>query len=383
MNTLEQPLNLTPLNTWHIQNNAKMIPFSGWSLPVSYGSVIEEHLWTRECVSIFDVCHMGEFLVRGEDVSNKLDRILTNDISSIEVGQCRYSLMLNENAGVIDDLIVYRCKEDEFMIVVNAGCKDKDFSWIKKQLQDCDVRDISVFLAKIDVQGPLSASVLSDFFGEDIGKKIFSLGYFRFFSFTYNDMDLIISRTGYTGELGYEIYIPWDYALDFWQDLLEKEPKIKPAGLGARDSLRMEVCFPLYGNELKEDITPLEAGLMRFVCLDKDFIGKEVLLEKINSNDIPYKLVGLASLSKRPMRSGDLVYTKDEEQIGFISSGGFSPSLGVGIGMAYIKPSFLSEDTIGRKVYVKRGKIVIESEIVEMPFYKDGTVRKDPSNLGG
>ncbi len=359
-------LHRTALYSEHLKLGARMIDFSGWELPVQFTSIIQEHLWTRENASIFDVSHMGQIFVKGDRAGEFLDWMLTNSISSLETGQCRYTLMLNEEAGIIDDLIAYRIGGEEFMLVVNAGRREKDFSWLLSHRWDgIELEDRTFQITKIDLQGPRSLEVLNELMGRDFS----FLGYFRFVEARMQDDDVLVSRTGYTGELGYEIYIAWDQGPFLWNRLLEFD-LVRPAGLGARDTLRLEVGYPLYGQDIDETTTPIEANLERFVFWDKEFVGKEAL-KKRRSEGASHRLVGLKGDGKRPFRKGDKVFSLDGEEVGWITSGSYSPSLEKAIGLAYIKDGF----EVGDRVRVEGQRAGADAEIFSYPFYKQGTVR--------
>ncbi len=355
----------TPLYNWHISNKGRIVDFAGWALPVSYLSIIDEHTWTRENASVFDICHMGQIFVKGRDSAKSLNALLTNDVSSMRKGQCRYSFMLNDSGTIIDDLIVYRF-DDYFMIVVNAARKDIDFEWISGHTPSGTyVSDESARIAKIDLQGP-KASLAAK---EALGIGLSGLKYYHFWEMEFADIPLVISRTGYTGELGYEFYCEADKAIELWERFLSVD-FVRPAGLGARDSLRLEMGYPLYGQDISDSVTPIEAGLDRFVDLDKDFLGKEKMLEKANL--AKRMLTGIVGATRRPFRHNDKVVGQDGCEIGIVTSGGYSPSLGVAIGLAYVNKGVNSN----QDVFVRNGKgSLMKASIAQYPFYKDGTVR--------
>ncbi|MBI4309283.1 MAG: glycine cleavage system aminomethyltransferase GcvT, partial [Candidatus Omnitrophica bacterium] len=266
---MEQALYNTPLVEEHIALGAKMVGFGGWNMPLQYEGILAEWDHNRKTCSVFDCSHMGEFLIKGDAVKSGLDHIVTQTIADMPLKTCRYGMMLNARGGVIDDLIVYRKAADEWMIVVNAANIEKNARHFKANLTSAaQFTDISMAMAKLDAQGPLSRDVLMPLV-PDIKK----LKYYSFDEFMVLGQRCLISRTGYTGELGYEIYCAWDQARAIWQALL-KDPRVKPTGLGARDVLRIEVCYPLYGHELDEHISPLQAGLGKFIDWNKDFIGR-------------------------------------------------------------------------------------------------------------
>lgn len=349
----------TPLNEWHKANGAKMVEFGGWEMPVQYEGIIKEHLHCRKEASLFDICHMGEFIVSGEKARKELASILTHDFEKLPPSRCKYGFMLNEKGGVIDDLIVYCLKENEFMLVVNAARKDVDFNWLKKHLKESQIQDISQQTAKLDLQGPKSFEVLNQIFEQDFN----DLKYFSFKEIIFKGLKLLISRTGYTGELGCEIYLPWEKAQEIWETIL-KHPLVKPGGLGARDTLRLEVGLPLYGQDLDEEHTPVEAGYGFLITSQADFIGKE------NLQTIKEKLIPLQVSSKRSPRHNDQVMLADKE-VGVVTSGSFAPSLGYSIALAYVKEEFSKEE----KFIITDGKKKLEAKKTELPFYKQGTAR--------
>ncbi len=368
-----QNLFRTPLYNEHLNLSARMVDFAGWLMPVSYTSIVAEHNWTRDNASLFDICHMGEFIVEGREAEAFLDYLITSRIRGLNIGQCRYGLLLNDNAGILDDLIVYRIEKDRFMVVVNAATKDKDFQWFAEHTRDfnAEVSDISNLIAKIDIQGPRSAEVLSEFLQRDLS----GIGYFRFKEFGHNAKKIIVSRTGYTGELGFELYIPVEMAVGIWQGLLA-HPLVRPAGLGARDTLRLEMGYPLYGQDMDETRNPVEAGMERFVYWDKDFIGKDALLG-VTAKGTHCRLVGIISDSRRPFRHNDKVFSVDGREVGIVTSGSFSPSLKKAIGLAYIDRDI----DYGDNVLVK-GRGTIEVQVSDYPFYKNGSLRDKVSPVG-
>ena len=253
-------LHNTPLLHEHIALGAKMVGFGGWNMPLQYEGIIAEWDHNRKTCSIFDCSHMGEFIIKGDAVRSGLDRIVTQTIIDMPLGSCRYGAILSDKGGVIDDLIVYRKAQEEWMIVVNASNIEKDAFHFKANLTTAAAfTDISFQTAKLDLQGPFSRDVLSDLLGQKI-----TLEYYTFSEFVLLGEKCLISRTGYTGELGFEIYYPWDKAVKLWQTIL-KDSRVKPTGLGVRDVLRIEMCYSLYGHELSEDIHVLECGLEKFL----------------------------------------------------------------------------------------------------------------------
>lgn len=363
----DRTLRNTPLVDIHKLLGAKLAPFGGWLMPIQYEGIIAEHAWTRKSASLFDICHMGEFLICGDTAERDLNRILTSDIPGIDIGRCRYGFMLNENGGIIDDLVTYRIQDKIWMLVVNAATRDKDFDHIKKNLSlDSSIEDISVRTAKLDLQGPLSQDILAKL----VSERVLNLAYYSFAKFAALGEDSIISRTGYTGELGYELYVDALKVENLW-DMLLKDERVKPAGLGARDTLRLEMGYPLYGQELDETITPLEAGMESFIDFKKDFIGKEALLKK-KEEGLEKKIIHFISSTRRSPRHSDIIFSEGKE-VGYVTSGSFSPSLGLGIGMGYVENGY---DWIGGKVTIKDKNKELQAEITDKPFYKEGTARK-------
>ncbi len=355
----------TPLHAQHQQLGARMGEFGGWDMPIQYAGILDEHEHTRNHASVFDICHMGEFELYGKTALQDLENLLSCNIRSMKIGQVRYGFMLNESGGVMDDLTSYRLDQERYMLVVNAGTAEKDAGWILEHLSaDTVLVDISAETAKLDVQGPEARDVLEEVFGCTLPE----LGYFRFREFQAMEASTIISRTGYTGELGYEIYLPNADAVRLWEKLVA-HPYCEPGGLGARDTLRLEMGYALYGHELSEERSPAEMSRGMFIDRSKDFIGKERVMQDL---EIPQNLlVGLKFASRRAAREGDKVFFADRE-IGAVTSGSLAPSLGTAVAMAYVKSDFAS---LGNTLDVEiRGKR-FPAEIVELPFYKEGTAR--------
>jgi len=356
-------LKKTPLIDEHERLGAKLAPFGGWLMPIQYSGIIAEHLWTRDEASLFDICHMGEFMVRGDAEKSGLNKIVTFDLNTLPIGGCRYGFILNDAGGIIDDLIVYRIAGSEWMVVVNAATIDRDEAHFRKHLSpDTDLKNVSSELGKLDLQGPRSLKILTGIAGSDVAK----LGYYTFGYFNLLGEKVIISRTGYTGELGYELYISNDKVKHLWKQLLS-DARVKPAGLGARDTLRLEMSYPLYGQDLTEDTTPIEADKGRFVDLKKDFIGKAALLK----NNKPYRrLINFISRSRRSPRHNYRIFSNGKD-IGVVTSGSFSPSLSCGIGMGYVDTPCAP----GSEIALKENNIEIPAIVTKGPFYKNGTAK--------
>lgn len=339
--------------------------FGGWDMPIQYAGILQEHDHTRKHASIFDICHMGEFELYGKTALDDLERLLTCNIRSLKIGQVRYGFMLNQQGGTIDDLTCYRMDEDRYMLVVNAGTAEKDAEWIKSNISSTTIFvDISDHTAKLDIQGPESREVLEDIFGCTLP----DLGYFRFKEFQALEASTIISRTGYTGELGYEIYLPNENAIHLWNKILEHD-LCEPAGLGARDTLRLEMGYPLYGHELNEIRTPVETSRGMFINLKKNFIGRAQVATALKHAETV--LVGLQFDSKRAAREHDKVFNEGIE-VGEVTSGSLAPSLELAVAMAFVRADLAD---LGSQLEVEiRGKY-FKAEVVELPFYKYGSAR--------
>lgn len=350
----------TPLYETHVAMGAKMAPFGGWLMPIQYDGILSEHAHTRNEVSVFDICHMGEFMLEADPVSSGLNRIVTQNIISMPLGSCRYGFILNEAGGILDDLIVYRIKSNSWMIVVNAGTIQSDEKHFLKNLTGkYNFKNVSDRMGKLDIQGPKSREVLASIFGDGIK----DLSYYTFNALSLWGEHCIVSRTGYTGELGYEVYIPADHVVKLWKLLLD-DKRVKPAGLGSRDTLRLEMGYPLYGQDLDTAHTPLEAHFDKFVDLSKDFIGKGALLEEKKSG-LKESLISFKALSRRAPRHGFGIFSEGGgRRIGTVTSGSFSPSLSVGIGMGYVSEG----QEIGARLMVKEAAVEIPVTVVKKPF---------------
>jgi aminomethyltransferase len=356
----------TPLVLEHIALGAKMVPFGGWNMPLQYDGILAEWEYNRKTCSIFDCSHMGEFLIKGDAVASGLDRIVTQKITDMPFKTCRYGAALNAQGGVIDDLIVYREAKDEWMIVVNASNIEKDAAHFKAHLsKDAHFTNASFQTAKLDLQGPLSREILGTLV-PDVKK----LGYYTFDEFTLLGRRCLISRTGYTGELGYEIYFPWEGAVELWQTLI-KDGRVKPTGLGVRDVLRIEMCYSLYGHELDEGISPLEAGLSSFIDFEKDFIGKDVVAAQ-KTQGVKKTIACIMSTSRRSPRAHHKIMNEEGRVIGEILSGTFSPGLGCGIGLGFVEKD---ENILEKKIVFGDDKATCEGKIVKRPFYKNGSLK--------
>lgn len=355
----------TPLYEEHVKAGGKMVPFAGYSLPVQYPSgVIKEHMAVRTAAGLFDVSHMGEILCTGKDAKANLQKLLTNDYTNIKDGQAKYSPMCNEQGGTVDDLIVYRKSEEEYLIVVNAANKEKDYRWIlEHQFGDVTFVDVSDRYAQLALQGPKALTVLRKLTSEE---QIPQKYYHAVFDAEVAGIPCIVSKTGYTGEDGVEIYLAAEYAPKMWNVLLEngKEEGVIPCGLGARDTLRMEAAMPLYGHEMNEEVTPLEAGLKFAVKMAKeDFIGKEALEEQ---GEPKRERIGMKVTGRGIIREEQKVVFEGDV-IGTTTSGTHCPYLGYPIAMALVETGKVKT---GDKVEVEVRGRTVEAEVVDLPFYK-------------
>lgn len=355
----------TKLNKIHKQFNAKLVEFAGFEMPVYYTSIVEEHLAVRNSVGIFDVSHMGEIFITGSDALQFVQKITVNDASKLVTGKAQYSAMCYEDGGIVDDLLVYKL-EDGFMLVVNASNKDKDFEWMKRNVNEekVEIIDKSDDYTLIAVQGPKSAETLKSLIDFDI----YELKFYTFKTGKILDTPAIISRTGYTGELGYEIYFESDEstAQNIWNAILEKgkEFNIKCCGLGARDSLRLEMGYCLYGNDINETTNPLEAGLGWITKLDKNyFIGKDALL-KIKQEGLKRQLRGFELLDRGIPRHENEIFFEGRK-IGFVTSGTQSPSLNKPIGLGYFEVNSVTDESIFE--IDNRGK-KLKAKLTKVPF---------------
>jgi aminomethyltransferase len=356
-------LHHTPLVNEHVALNAKMVGFGGWNMPLQYESILAEWEYNRKTVSIFDCSHMGEFMVKGDAKKSGLDKIVTQTIVDMPFNTCRYGAMLNESGGVIDDLIVYRKGPEDWMIVVNAANIEKNAAHFRKHLTPAaQFEDASFKTAKLDLQGPQSRDVL-----KVLAPGIETLAYYTFGQFQINGVPCLISRTGYTGELGYEIYCPWEKCKEIWKSCLANA-RVKPTGLGVRDVLRVEMCYSLYGHELDETISPLEAGLDKFIDSTKDFIGRQATAGQTPARSIGY----FVSASRKSPRAGNKIFDATGQDIGVVTSGTFSPALQAGIGIGFM--SRHSREA-GTEIFFGEEKNKATAVVAKRPFYKNGSLK--------
>jgi len=354
----------TALYEQHVALGAKMVPFAGYIMPIQYHSINAEHQKVRESVGMFDVSHMGEFMVKGNDAADFLNMATVNNVQKLKVHQAQYSAMLREDAGIVDDLLVYRF-EDHFMVVVNAANRQKDFEHLSAQIQgDVELIDESDNFTLLAIQGRFAPGIVQSLTDMDLDQ----VRYYWFEEGLISGHPAIISRTGYTGEDGFELYISNENAIPVWNAILEagKAHDIEPVGLGARDTLRLEMKFALYGNDIDETTNPIEAGLGWITKSAKgDFLGRDRILE-IKEKGITRKLIGFEIDGKAIPRHGYDCHQGDDV-IGHVTSGCWSPSLDRGIGMAYLAKEFTP---VGTRFEIDiRGKRV-GAEVEDTPFYK-------------
>ena len=363
-----ETLKKTPLNEVHRTLGGKMVDFGGWDMPVQYkAGVIEEHMATRTRAGLFDVSHMGEIWVEGRDAIPFVNRITTNDVTKLVDGQAHYSTLTNENGGVVDDLLVYRFNDEKLLLVVNASTTDKDWDWItshKGEDDDVALTNASVSYCQIAIQGPNAIGILQRLTDTNLDE----IKYYHFTIGHVDGVESIISRTGYTGEDGFEVYAPAENAQQLWEKMLETgaEEGILPCGLAARNTLRLESAMSLYGHELGDDITPLEANLGWITKLQKgDFVGRDKIAE-LKEKGIKRKLVGFEMREPGIARDGYDVYVEDNK-VGTVTSGSPAPFLKKNIGLAFVPPEFAN---VGQELRIDvRGKR-LAAEVVPTPFYK-------------
>ncbi|MFB4164576.1 glycine cleavage system aminomethyltransferase GcvT [Alteribacillus sp. JSM 102045] len=361
-------LKRTTLYPLYTEWGAKTVNFGGWELPVQFTSIKEEHRAVRERAGLFDVSHMGEAEVKGRGAFEFLQSVITNDMTKLESGKALYTLLCNEKGGTVDDLLIYQLAENDYLLVLNAANTEKDINWFKQHAGESEIiNDVSSSFAQLAVQGPKAEQIVQRLTNEDLAQ----IGFFRF----HNNVDLnginaLVSRTGYTGEDGFEIYCSAEKAPSLWKAILNAgEPHgLIPCGLGARDTLRFEARLPLYSQEIDETISPLEAGLGFAVKLQKnsDFIGKEAL-KKEKESGVKRKLAGIEMVEKGIPRTGYEVLNKNGMTIGYVTSGTQSPTLDKNVGLVLIETPYAELDT---ELYIKIRNKTVKAVVVPVPFYK-------------
>jgi len=371
----------TPLYDGHVRLGAKMVPFAGWLMPVQYTSIVEEHRAVRNNVGIFHISHMGQLIVEGEGAGEWLNVMLTNNIDKLDVGTGQYTFLLNEQGGIIDDLIVYRIQEQTFLLVVNAARTDEDFAWLQNHLKErrfpgrpsggvenaapFELINRSANFGGLAIQGPRIVELFHALFGEHADPPARNC----IIDLMLDGTNVSVARTGYTGEDGIEVFFHASDALKFWNAALEKGKPlgIKPCGLGARDTLRLEMCYPLNGSDLSPDRNPIEAGLGTFVDLMKpNFIGRDVLL-KTKENGPREKLVPFRMKEKGPPPRQHYAVFHDDARIGEVTSGTLSPSLNWGVGMAYVSTAHAK---IGAEIEIEIRSQKFPATIEKKPLYR-------------
>jgi aminomethyltransferase len=360
-------LRRTALYEMHKKANGQIVDFSGWELPIQYSSIKEEHYAVRNKAGLFDVSHMGEVTVKGKGAFDFVQNLVTNDVSKLENNQILYAMMCYETGGIVDDLLVYKYTNDNFYLVINASNVEKDFDWMVKNSEKYDIElvNISKEISEIAIQGPNAQKILQKIINIDLDE-------IKFFYFKdevlVNGKNALVSRTGYTGEDGFEIYVSNGDVSAIWEKLFEvgEADGLVPTGLGARDTLRFEASLPLYGNELSKDITPLEASLGFFVKLEgDDFIGKSILVKQ-KEEGLTRKTIGFELLDNGIPRHGYDVYA-DDKKIGSVSTGYKSPTLKKSIGLALIDIEYTKLDT---EIYIEVRNKMKKAKVVSRRFYK-------------
>jgi aminomethyltransferase len=355
----------TPLYQAHLDHGAKMVEFAGWEMPIQYTGLKEEHLHVRTKMGAFDVSHMGEISVKGPKALETLEWLTTNHVAKLAAGQAQYSLFSNEQGGLVDDLIIY-CIEPgiNYLLCVNAANTDKDFAHMQKHNRGAQLENISKNWGQIAIQGPRAIGLIAKIFGEDIK----NLKSFHFMMKPFSGAQCYIARTGYTGEDGAEIFVPWDKTAALWQEFFKQsEGELMPIGLGARDTLRTEMKYSLYGHEITDTSNPYGAGLGWVVKpKDKDFLGKEIILA---GKEKAKKLIGLEVTGRGIARQGYKVFSFDKKESGEVTSGTLSPSLNKAIAIAYVDAK---DAQVGTELFVGIRDKMVEAKVVKTPFVVAG-----------
>lgn len=357
-------MKVTALNQIHKDLGARMVPFAGFEMPVQYSGVNHEHMVVREGVGVFDVSHMGQFFVKGADAKKLLQYVGTNDVEKVAVGQAQYTCMPNEKGGIVDDLIIYKFADDDWMLVVNASNIDKDFDWITKNNKwDVTVENKSDDYSLLAIQGPKAVESMQSLTDENLAE----IPFYHFKTGKFASVDnVIISATGYTGSGGFEIYFKNSDAVHIWNKVMEagKDFGIEPCGLGARDTLRLEKGYCLYGNDINDETTPLEAGLGWITKLDTDFIARDILAAQKEAG-VEKKLVGFKLIDRGIPRHGYKIVDEYENTLGEVTSGTQSPMLKEGIGLGYVYTDFAKPQTT---IYIQVRDKMLTAEVVKLPF---------------
>lgn len=367
----ETALKQTPLFEVYEKSGGKVIDFGGWALPVQFSSILEEHATVRTEAGLFDVSHMGEVLVEGKDAESYINYLVTNDVTTLNINQAQYTAMCYPDGGTVDDLLVYKLEDEKYLLVINAANIEKDYNWMKQHVKgEVAIQNISNDVAQLAIQGPKAEAILQKLADIDLSE----IGSFEFAQHVNLSgiTNVLVSRTGYTGEDGFELYFAADQAVALWEKLLEAghEDGLKPCGLGARDTLRLEARLALYGQDISSEISPLEAGIGFVVKTKKenDFIAKDVLTAQ-REQGVKRKLVGIEILGRGIPRHGYKVFSEAGEEIGFVTSGTQSPTLKKSIGLALISTEHAG---VGTPLKVEIRNKQIEAVVVKAPFYKRG-----------
>ena len=363
--TITTNLKTTPLLDLHKELGAKLVPFAGWNMPIQFAGVLSEHTCVRERVGLFDVSHMGEIEVKGKDAKKFLQFLLSNNVEKMFDGSILYSLMCYETGGVVDDLLAYRFSENHYFLCVNASNSDKDYDWIARHASsfNVNIKNTSSETSQLALQGPDAKNVLQSLC--DI--SLDDLSYYNFRKGMVNNVESLISRTGYTGEDGFELYLSPEKVSEVFRSLMEQGRSygVQPIGLGARDTLRIEMGYPLYGNEIDNNPTPLDAGLGWVIKFDKgEFLGRGSLLKQKEQGSPRRKLVGLKLLTRGVPRAHYQVF-KNGESVGEVTSGTFSPTLNTGVGLCYVSSEY---SDIGNHLDVKIRDQLVATEVIQLPF---------------
>lgn len=356
----------TALTRKHISLGAKMVPFAGYNMPVSYSGLNEEHATVRNAVGVFDVSHMGEFILKGDKALDLIQKVTSNDASVLTDGKAQYSCLPNDNGGIVDDLIVYRIDEKTYLLVVNASNIEKDWNWISKHNSfGVDMKNISEETSLLAIQGPKAIDVLQKL--TDV--KLADIPYYSFAKGKFNGIDnVVISNTGYTGAGGFEIYFKNEDAEKMWDAIFEagKEFGIKPIGLGARDTLRLEMGFCLYGNDIDDTTSPIEAGLGWITKFTKDFTNRAAI-EKQKTEGVSRKLVGFEMIDRGIPRHDYAIADANGTIIGKVTSGTQSPTLNKAIGMGYVNKDFAKADS---EIFIMIRDKAVKAKVCKIPFLK-------------
>ncbi len=352
----------TSIYDCHVKHGGKVVEFAGWYLPVEFSGLVNEHNAVRNNVGIFDVSHMGEVTVKGEKAGEFVRNLVANDTNKLYDGRVMYTPMCYEHGGIVDDLLVYRVNEKEYLLVINAANIDKDFEWMKKQNKfGVELKNVSADYFQLAVQGPNAKTVMEKCFNVDLS----DVKFFHFKNATLDGVKCIVSRTGYTGENGFEIYGPWNEGGKLWDALISAG--VVPCGLGCRDTLRLEAALMLYGNDITAETTPLEAGIDMFVKLESgNFVGRDFLLKQ-KAEGLKRKLIGFTLEERGVPRHDYLVVDDKDNSVGVVTSGTFSPTLGIPVGLAYVNTDKLND---GSKLFVKIRTKNLPLKQMKVPFVK-------------